>query len=289
MKETLSIKLFNTLKKGKEHLANDALDRVLGFVESQRTNEDSFIDKSGKSDIYYTMFGWILSYVLGIKLDAKKTKFYLSQQNTQTMDLIHYAAYMRCCTIRKLIKFGKAGLFFDSLFSAPIDIKHISGFPHCDEQSPYSLFIYLSLLEDGGHKIKDKNNILSSLRQYKTQEGGYSNIKNSNKITTNATVAALAIKGQLEGYKNNDEIDTLCYLQEESGGFAATKESPIPDILSTATSLFIMNCYNKQPKFSAEDFIEAHWLDSGGFSATILEEISDVEYTFYGLLALGTL
>jgi hypothetical protein len=30
-------------------------------------------------------------------------------------------------------------------------------------------------------------------------------------------------------------------------------------------------------------------LDSGGFSATLLEDTSDVEYTFYGLLALGTI
>jgi len=41
------------------------------------------------------------------------------------------------------------------------------------------------------------------------------------------------------------------------------------------------------PKFNANDFIDAHWLPSGGFSATLIDETSDVEYTFYGLLALG--
>ena len=60
-------------------------------------------------------------------------------------------------------------------------------------------------------------------------------------------------------------------------------------MLSTATSLVMLNCYGMKPKFAARDFIEAHWLDSGGFSATLMEDKSDVEYTFYGLLALGAI
>ena len=107
--------------------------------------------------------------------------------------------------------------------------------------------------------------------------------------TTNATVAALAVRGQSAGYVENDDILFLHDQQETSGGFAATKASPVPDLLSTATSLFMLSCYNVKPKYPARDFIEAHWLDSGGFSATLLEDKSDVEYTFYGMLALGTI
>ncbi|KAA6313583.1 hypothetical protein EZS27_035667, partial [termite gut metagenome] len=64
--------------------------------------------------------------------------------------------------------------------------------------------------------------------------------------------------------------------------------TPLPDILTTATALFVLRCYGVEPRIRPDSFIEAHWLESGGFSPTILEEISDIEYTFYGLLALGT-
>ena len=36
-------------------------------------------------------------------------------------------------------------------------------------------------------------------------------------------------------------------------------------------------------------FVQAHWLESGGFAPTLLDDYSDVEYVFYGLLALGSI
>jgi hypothetical protein len=63
----------------------------------------------------------------------------------------------------------------------------------------------------------------------------------------------------------------------------------MPDLLSTATALFTLRCYDMPPRYSAQEFVEAHWLDNGGFGATILDSSSDIEYLFYGLLALGTL
>lgn len=298
------MKLFNTLQRGKEQLGKEALDRIVGFVESQRTEEDSFMDKSGKADLYYTLFGWILSYILGIRLEQKKMTSYLSQQDNGKLDLIHYAAYMRCRMIGQLMKGGKAGLLLRSLFST--DIKALDEFddlPHNDMQSPYTQFVWLSLLEDTGSlfkiqdsrfKIKesgrtDKDEILGSLESYHAKGGGFMNTRDGLTATTNATVAALAVKGQLTGYKENEDLFFLRDLQEVSGGFGAAEASPVPDLLSTATSLFMLSCYGRQPKYPVRDFIEAHWLDSGGFSATLLDDKSDVEYTFYGLLALGTM
>ncbi|MDR2037299.1 MAG: hypothetical protein LBQ60_05190 [Bacteroidales bacterium] len=286
------MKLFKTLQKGREHLGAEALGRISCFVDSQRTEKDSFMDKSGKPDIYYTLFGWMLSYILGIRLDHHKMEEYLSGQNIQAMDLIHYAAFMRCRMIQKLMTEGKAGFLLKTLFSSPTKIKEIQDFtdlPHNDPQSPYTRFICLSLQEDTGQKIRDKAEILESLKSYHVPGGGYSNMKNGTSPGINATVAALAVTGQLLGYKHNEDIDYLRESQDESGGFSAAKEAPVPDILSTATSLFMLKCYGVQPKYAGADFIEAHWLDSGGFSATLVEERSDVEYTFYGLLALGSI
>jgi prenyltransferase beta subunit len=198
---------------------------------------------------------------------------------------------MRCRAIQKLMAEGKAGFLFKTLFSSPAKIREIGDFtdlPHHDVQSPYTHFIRLSLQEDTGRKINDKAGILKSLADYRVAGGGYSNIKGGNTASTNATVAALAIIGQLAGYKHNEDVEYLRELQGSSGGFGAAKDAPVPDILSTATSLFMLKCYGVPPKYAAGNFIEAHWLDNGGFSATLSEDSSDVEYTFYGLLALGS-
>lgn len=290
MKETISIKLFNTLNQGKEKLKQASLSRVRRFVESQRMNDESFMNKSGESDIYYTVFGWMLSYVLGIQPDPKKTALYLAKQDAQSMDLIHYAAYMRCRIIQNLFEGGKIKLLLTSLSKTPIrPLTGFSALPHNDPYAPYTQFIWLSLLEDTRNPVIDKDESLSSLADYHITGGGYSNIKDSITATTNATAAALAVTGQLNGYTDNENIDYLWSIQKESGGYAATESAPLPDLLSTATALFMLQCYGRKPKISPVDFIEAHWLENGGFSATLLEDCSDVEYTFYGLLALGTI
>jgi prenyltransferase beta subunit len=304
MKETISVKLFNILNKGREQLSKEALCRITRFVESQKTDDNAFINKNKTVDLYYTMFGLLLACVLGIRTDNKKTSLYLKRQNTENMDLIHYAAFVRCKLLqillagsktlhagnKALLVGNKALLLLNSISAAPVKQLHeLYGFPHDDAESPYSRFIWLSLMEDANRKVKYSDEIKASLMDYHIPEGGYSNIKGCENAATNATVAALAVLGQLYGYKENKDILFLKELQQESGGFAATANSPVPDLLSTATSLFIMHCYNMKPKNSPRNFIEAHWLDSGGFSATLLDETSDVEYTFYGLLALGTL
>ena len=290
MKETISIKLFNTLKQGKEKLNEESLFRIRAFVESQQMSDGGFMNKSGKPDIYYTAFGWMLSFVLDIAMDNKTTASYLKKQDTEQMNLIHYAAYIRCCMIQRLFEGGMIKLLLNSLTKKRLrELPSFAHVPHNDFDSPYTQFIWLSLLEDTFNPVQNSDELLASLSRYQVSGGGYSNMKDGITASTNATTAALSVIGQLNEYKETDSLNYLFSIQKESGGFAATEHAPLPDILSTATALFVLNCYQKQPKVSPSDLIEAHWLDNGGFGATLFEETSDVEYTFYGLLALGTI
>ncbi|MDL2281651.1 hypothetical protein LJC44_00855 [Parabacteroides sp. OttesenSCG-928-G06] len=277
MGENISIKLLKSLKRGRKQLSREAQERIAGFVLSQRTEEGTFMDKSGRPDLYYTLFGWMLSYVLGIATDKKKQKAYLASLDTGCLDLIHYAAYMRCRMV--------LNPFSSTKIKALEDFNNV---PHNDRQSPYTQFVWLSLSEDTGNRIRNKKEIVDSLAPYRSETGGYRNTIDGLSATTNATVAALAIKGQFEGYRDNADVGFLSRLQQSSGGFGAAEASPVPDLLSTATSLFMLSCYGVKPVYEARDFIESHWLDSGGFSATLLDDTSDVEYTFYGLLAMGS-
>ena len=144
MKDTLSIKLFKTLQKGKKKLSEEALHRMADFVNSQRTDVDSFMNKSGREDIYYTLFGWMLSYVLGVRLDKRKMTAYLTRQDMGQMDLIHYAACMRCRMMLTLMEGGISRLLFKSISSVEVKpLSKFNGVPHNDPQSPYSQYIWL--------------------------------------------------------------------------------------------------------------------------------------------------
>lgn len=289
VRRTISYRLFDTLQKGKERLGREALARMTAFVESQRMDDESFRNKSGEPDLYYSMFGWILAYVLGIRQNHPKMKAYLKALDMPERDLVHYAAWIRCRMICRLRQWGPLGLLFRSFTYGDTHLKKLQHVPNDDPQSPYSQYILLSLQEDAAMARASKETILETIAPYRIADGGYANRVKALSATTNATVAALAVRGQLTGYYADKDVAYLRQMQEPSGGFRATEESPVPDLLSTATALFMLQCYGLAPHYPAGDFIEAHWLDNGGFAATLLDDVSDVEYTFYGLLALGTL
>lgn len=284
MINTISIELLNTLSRGVSALGDEARQRVVAFVESQRSADGGFCDKSGQVDIYYTSFGMSLSLALGIDFDTKKIEYLLQQIDVEQLDLVHYAAYMRCRMLNNFAD-NKLGFALKALQRIPIrELTSFSALPNNDVESPYSQFITYSLLEDTNNRTLEV-----SFDKYKTPQG-FSNTPNGPTASTNATSAALMVMGQATGYNDKGgDITLLRNMQHECGGFKADSATPMPDLLSTATALFTLRCYDVEPKYSAAEFIEAHWLDSGGFAATILDSESDVEYTFYGLLALGTL
>lgn len=290
MERTISAKLFATLERGKKRLGKEAIRRITDFVVSQQTKESAFKGKNGKADLYYTVFGWTLSRVLGIKMDIQKMDNYLAQYDSKSLDFIHFAAYTRCKLMMLVMNEKKrGGLFFKMMLRGKMNpVVNFAGEPH-SANSPYIQYLTLSMTEDVWKKVPNEKEMLDAVEQYHLSGGGYVNIKGGLTATTNATVAALAVKGQLQGYKKNDDAFFLRKKQEDSGGFRAAEDAPIPDLLSTATALFILNCYGIKPLYPARDFIEAHWLDSGGFAATLQDDRSDVEYLFYGLLALGSI
>ncbi len=288
MKRTISYRMLEALRQGKDRLGREALERVIAFVESQRMPDESFRNKSGHSDLYYTMFGWTLSYVLGIRQEVRKMHLYLDSLPETEMDLIHRAAWMRCRLICRLQAKTWLPLFFRKESHKDLNPERTDYYPNNDPNAPYSCFIRLCMQEDGKGRIDEKEMILHTLSRYRISGGGYANKEGALSATTNATVAALAVRGQLAGYDMNDDVTYLWGMQDSSGGFLATDGSPMPDLLSTATALFMLRCYRMTPFYAAGDIIDAHWLDNGGFAATLLDEVSDVEYTFYGLLALGT-
>lgn len=113
------------------------------------------------------------------------------------------------------------------------------------------------------------------------------NVPLPEQLSTNAVCCLLAMKYQSMGSCDQQLVEWLKARQDESGGFYSSEVAPMPDMLSTAVALFTLRLIGEKPH-KASDFIDAHWMENGGFSPTIYDEYSDVEYMFYGLLALGS-
>jgi len=66
----------------------------------------------------------------------------------------------------------------------------------------------------------------------------------------------------------------------------------MPDLLSTATALHALVALGTALETLAEpclDFVDSLWTNRGGFHGHWADDELDVEYAFYGLLALGHL
>ena len=105
-------------------------------------------------------------------------------------------------------------------------------------------------------------------------------------MTTNAVCCILAVEYQMGHESNMEYVEWLLQRQDETGGFYASEQAPLPDLLSTAVALFTLHLIGVKAE-KASQFIQAHLLDNGGFAPTLYDDYSDVEYVFYGLLALG--
>ncbi|MDR0894285.1 MAG: hypothetical protein LBN06_03145 [Prevotellaceae bacterium] len=262
MNPTISARLFHCLLQSRTQLSAEALRRITAFVGSQQTEEGAFVDRNGTPDLYYTAFGRMLGMALGIPFDAARFAGYLARQEADELDLVHYAAYMRC------------RLATEPNFTVT-SVRPLQSFkmvPNKDLHSPYTRFVYLSLLEDTGHFV------VNDWQPYTDSP------MNDDEHALTHLCASLMIRGQLTGYAPCDAIYRLRDRQDDNGGFHSTPHAPVPDMLSTSTALFVLQCYSIPPRYSTADFLSAHWLDSGGFAATLFDDDSDVEYTFYGLL-----
>jgi hypothetical protein len=278
LRGAISARLMEILHRGRERLGRESLDMIRGFVASQHTD-----------DIYYTLFHWTLIRLLGMNSDPSEMARRLEGLDPEKMDRVHRAAYTRCVMLQKMARWGLPGALWHLLTHGGGETgpAKSGNLPAETPDSPYEMFMQLSMAEDSGRRIGDRRQFARRLEAWRVAGGGYANTPGAEVATTNATAAALIVSGQLRGYRKSPDSHYLRRLQQPSGGFASSPEAPAPDLLSTATALFTLRQYGERPEYPAADFIEAHWLPSGGFAATLLDDGSDVEYTFYGLLALG--
>ena len=76
------------------------------------------------------------------------------------------------------------------------------------------------------------------------------------------------------------------------GGLRANDRIPLADLLSTFTGLWTMDQLRGRQRLDLDEvrrFVQSLEMPTGGFRAGLLDNVADVEYTFYGLGTMALL
>jgi hypothetical protein len=259
-----------TIRRSLKVLDPYAITSLKEFVKSRHTKSGGFADKAGNPDIYYTLFGYFLAEALELNELFPSIGNYIEKEISQNnIEGVH----LHCAAILSaglgLVSFPRK--YFRRRLRKSLGSRQ-------KPQNAYSVF--LNLLSS--YHIGDYLGIYLMSRKLKRLNNG--------KSLPGPVLAALLVLQKTFNKPVNDLENKLMSFYGK-GGFKATLSAPLPDLLSTAVSLYALGFAGYDLRLIKPDclnFADSLFME-GGFGSNFLDPEPDIEYTFYGLLALGSL
>jgi len=277
-------------------LLGDSTELVRDFYRRQFDERGAACDRSGKPDLYYTIFAIAGARALDLSPPLDRTReWLLTFGDGQGLDLVHLGALARCWA-----EFGRE--------QRPKDIEdgllnHLEKFrkpdggydgdPNLKHGTAYGAFVALGAWQDLGRTPPRLLDLVRCFKHLESSDGAWSNLPGMKIGALNATAGAVTIIRHLSFPVSQAVGQWLLAQAHPQGGFKAIPQAPVPDLLSTATALHALSAMDirlqSQLHERCLDFIDTLWDASGGFHGNWTDDDLDAEYTFYGLLALGHL
>jgi prenyltransferase beta subunit len=293
------------------------------FLRQQQNDDGGFKDRSGKSDLYYTVFG--LEGLLALQTASnsppglsevqvgslcEKTVGYLKGfAEGKGLDFVHLCCLARAWASIGTLQSGSRGIpggasSLEILRQLEPFRSRDGGFaamPKNETGTAYACFLGLAALQDLQAPLPDATGLEQCLRQLRTRDGAWTNEstagapQTTGQLTvgsTNATAAVVTVLRQFHLPVNASVGAWLLARAHPQGGFLAMPNAPMPDLLSTATALHALAGLQvsfEPVREACLDFVDSLWTNEGGFYGHWHDDHLDCEYTYYGLLALGHL
>jgi len=260
----------SVLLKSQSLLDPEMIAEIRSFILSQQTPEGGYADRGGKCDLYYTLFGYYIAETFSVtKVELLKAYVAATVENDH-LSGVHL--YCGAILYAKLI-----GL---DVNTEKLRKQIVADLIKADSKQPdYSGFLGIMAL----YYLEDFRNVQRVINQYKRT------------ISLDGlpcpVVAATAVLLGMAGNRQPEAEEMLKSFYRESGGFAALHRAPAEDLLSTGVALYALHFLDADLRMMKPDclaFVDGLY-DNGGFRATQFDSMSDVEYTFYGLLGLGSM
>lgn len=279
----------------RHELDGSACRSIAGFVAGHVEPDGGFRGRGKGSDLYYSVFGSGCLLALDDGFDFPRFLEYVSGSGDgDGLDFVHLCCLARCLSIVPDLTAGQC--------DARV-IERISAYRTRDggfnqrgvglaTGSAYAAFLAMLAYEDLGEDLCDTAKMLDGLSVLRSEDGGYGNAPGMREGTTTAATAALFLQHRLGTIVDEGCVEWLQARFRDRGGVVASSSALLPDILSTATTVFTLTMLGADLSNAAErtvEWVEMSWNDDGGFGAGPMDESSDCEYTFYALMTLGLL
>ena len=286
--------------------------RAAAFVRARVCPGGGFADRSGRPDLYYTVFG--LQTLAAVEASASRagesddSRAYLARFDPADLDVVHLCCLLRC---RALIEPKKVpGVFSSHTEKTPgTSLDRLETFravdggyshvPGAEHGTAYGAFLALGAYEDAGAELPDPDRLADSLGRLRAADGGYAGSPGAETGLVPSTAAAVVTLAALGRTVDATAVDWLTAAQRPTGGWPAAVGAPTADLLSSATALHALSAagatLGDDARAAARTFVESLIQpagpapDAAGFRGHAADTIADCEYTFYGLLALGHL
>lgn len=273
----------------------DAVPLITAFIESQQNADGGFCDREGNSDLYYTSFGVDAMTALQISLPEDRLAGFLARFGSgEDLDFVGL-----CCLAR----------IWSALPSHPLQpevlariLDRIEGFrtpdggynpqPKANHGTTYGCLLAWGGHADHHHSPPNPEGILHCLDRLQTDTAAWSNDPERRAANVPATAAAVTLCRNLHHPIPAETGGWLLSCHHPHGGFLPFPGAPLPDLLCTAVALHSLDGLQVSLDAIKErclDFVDSLWTAEGGFHGNWTDHTLDLEYTYYGLLALGHL
>jgi prenyltransferase beta subunit len=277
-------------------LLGESTDLVRAFLQRQLTEEGAGCDRSGRPDLYYTIFVLAGLQALDVPLPTDRIAAHLATHGEGAqLDFVHAGALARCWAALgpETIPPGLAEALLQRIEFFRKPDGGYEGDARLAHGTAYGAFVALGAYQDLGRTPPQPLRLIQGLRALETPDGAWSNLPGAVTGATNATAGAITLLRHLGLPAPTRAADWLLRQAHPQGGFLAVPGAPLPDLLSTATCLHALASMDRRiPSGIHErclDFLDTLWSAEGGFHGHWADDHLDAEYTFYGLLALGHL
>lgn len=257
-------------------LLGESAELVRQFLRRQQNDDGGFKDRTGQSDLYYTVFGLECLLALQSEIPAEPTRSFLEKFGQgEGLDFVHLCCLARCWAAL-INSQAEAAPSFGPDKRREIARRlqscrsHDGGFnpvPDSEFGTAYGCFLALGACQDLKVELPNSAGLAQCLGLLETHDGAWTNTaaalpglsaahappdtappgqalprsalraSHSLRGSTNATAAAVSVLRNLSLPINRMTGDWLLARCHAQGGFLAAPDAPLPDLLSTATAL----------------------------------------------------
>ena len=292
------------LALGASQIVPEVRELHAAWLRSQQRPDGGFAGREGESDPYYTAFALRGLWVIG-ELDEtvgnQAAAFLRSRLSAKEsiIDLISLVFGAAICEMAVgAVVIGDEDTAWrqniaNLMASLRTDDGGFAKTPEGRAGSTYQTFLSLLCYELIEIQAADTNGILGFLQSQAHADGGYLEIRAAKRAGVNPTAAAigsLKTLGKLNPSDHANTIEFIAEMQSDEGGLTANTRIPFADLLSSCTGLITLTDLDATDQVdiqAIERYAMSMQSPTGGFVGFSLDQIADVEYSFYGLSTLA--